>query len=43
VASCVGYLGYFYGDHAGKVCFVVDKSRLTFSARARQPVAVTRH
>jgi cellulose synthase/poly-beta-1,6-N-acetylglucosamine synthase-like glycosyltransferase len=42
VASCVGYLGYFYGDHAGKVCFVVDKSRLTFSARARQPVAVAR-
>lgn len=32
VASCVGYLGFFYGDHLGKVCFVIDRSRLGLSA-----------
>ncbi|RKR92980.1 cellulose synthase/poly-beta-1,6-N-acetylglucosamine synthase-like glycosyltransferase [Micromonospora pisi] len=26
VAGCVLALAYFYGDHAGKVCFVVDKA-----------------
>ena len=32
VASCVIYLGIFYGDHLGKVCFVFDRSRLRFPA-----------
>jgi hypothetical protein len=36
VASCVAYLGFFYGDHLGKVCFAVDRSRLKLPAR-RQP------
>mgnify|MGYP000867926158 CR=1 FL=1 len=26
VASCVIYLGFFYGDHAGKVLFVIDRN-----------------
>ena len=33
IAACVIYLGFFYGDHAGKVCFVVDGSRLELPAR----------
>jgi hypothetical protein len=28
LAACVVYVGFFYGDHAGKVCFVLDRSRL---------------
>ncbi len=28
VACCVIYLAFFYGDHAGKVCFVLDQDRL---------------
>jgi hypothetical protein len=28
LAACVVYVGFFYGDHAGKVCFIVDRSRL---------------
>jgi len=28
LAACVVYVGFFYGDHAGKVCFVFDRSRL---------------
>ena len=35
VASCLVYLGFFYGDHAGKVCFAFDRSRLRFPTRAR--------
>jgi hypothetical protein len=35
VASCILYLGFFYGDHLGKVCFVLDPSRL----RWRKPLA----
>jgi hypothetical protein len=27
VAACVAFLAYFYGDHAGKVCFVLDRTR----------------
>lgn len=27
VGACAAFLAYFYGDHAGKVCFVVDRSR----------------
>ena len=28
VAGCVIYLAFFYGDHAGKVCFVLDQDKL---------------
>jgi len=28
VACCVIYLAFFYGDHAGKVCFVLDQDKL---------------
>jgi cellulose synthase/poly-beta-1,6-N-acetylglucosamine synthase-like glycosyltransferase len=28
VAGCVIYLAFFYGDHAGKVCFVLDREKL---------------
>ncbi|HUM69188.1 MAG TPA: glycosyltransferase family 2 protein, partial [Chloroflexota bacterium] len=28
VACCVFYLAFFYGDHAGKVCFVLDRDKL---------------
>ena len=28
VGACVALLVYFYGDHAGKVCFVLDRPRL---------------
>jgi cellulose synthase/poly-beta-1,6-N-acetylglucosamine synthase-like glycosyltransferase len=27
VGACVGFLAYFYGDHAGKVCFVIGRAR----------------
>jgi hypothetical protein len=27
VAGCVLFLAFFYGDHAGKVCFVIDTAR----------------
>jgi hypothetical protein len=27
VAGCVIYLALFYGDHAGKVCFVLDRDK----------------
>jgi len=27
LAGCVLYLAFFYGDHAGKVCFVIDRER----------------
>jgi hypothetical protein len=38
VASCVGYLGLFYGDHLGKVCFVIDRSRLKSPARSQRAI-----
>jgi cellulose synthase/poly-beta-1,6-N-acetylglucosamine synthase-like glycosyltransferase len=28
IAACVAYLGFFYGDHEGKVCFIIDGSRM---------------
>ena len=34
VASCVVYLGFFYGDHLGKVCFAFDRRRLRLPAAA---------
>jgi hypothetical protein len=33
IAVCVIYLGFFYGDHAGKVCFILDGNRLRQSVR----------
>ena len=27
IAACVAFLAYFYGDHDGKVCFVIDRPR----------------
>jgi cellulose synthase/poly-beta-1,6-N-acetylglucosamine synthase-like glycosyltransferase len=33
VAGCVIYLAFFYGDHAGKVCFVLDRDKLLSLAR----------
>jgi hypothetical protein len=35
MAACVVYVGFFYGDHAGKVCFVVERDRLPWSGRRR--------
>ncbi len=28
LAMCVGFVAFFYGDHAGRLCFVVDKRSL---------------
>lgn len=28
LAACVIFVAFFYGDHQGKVCFVIDKDRL---------------
>jgi cellulose synthase/poly-beta-1,6-N-acetylglucosamine synthase-like glycosyltransferase len=36
LAACVVYVGFFYGDHAGKVCFVLDRSRLRLSGPPRR-------
>jgi hypothetical protein len=33
VAVCITYLIFFYGDHAGKVCFVLDQDKLLSLAR----------
>jgi hypothetical protein len=27
IASCIVYLGFFYGDHEGRVCFVFERRR----------------
>ncbi len=27
VGACVAFLAYFYGDHIGRVCFVIDRPR----------------
>lgn len=35
LAACVVYSGFFYGDHAGKVCFIFDRSRLRFFGQRR--------
>jgi cellulose synthase/poly-beta-1,6-N-acetylglucosamine synthase-like glycosyltransferase len=32
VGACVAYLAYFYGDHAGKVCFVIDRAKVAEQA-----------
>jgi cellulose synthase/poly-beta-1,6-N-acetylglucosamine synthase-like glycosyltransferase len=28
VGACVAFLAYFYGDHAGRVCFVIDRAAI---------------
>lgn len=33
VAGCAIYLAFFYGDHAGKVCFVLDQDKLLSSVQ----------
>jgi hypothetical protein len=33
IAGCVIYLGFFYADHAGKVCFILDGSRIRQARR----------
>jgi cellulose synthase/poly-beta-1,6-N-acetylglucosamine synthase-like glycosyltransferase len=33
VAGCIVYLAFFYGDHAGKVCFVLDRDKLLSRAQ----------
>ena len=35
LAACVVYVGFFYGDHAGKVGFVFDRSRPRFLGSRR--------
>jgi cellulose synthase/poly-beta-1,6-N-acetylglucosamine synthase-like glycosyltransferase len=35
VGACVVILGYFYGDHAGKVCFVIDRDAAPRRAHVR--------
>ena len=42
LAACVVYVGFFYGDHAGKVCFVVDRSRLSFFGQRRTSTGTRR-
>jgi cellulose synthase/poly-beta-1,6-N-acetylglucosamine synthase-like glycosyltransferase len=27
IGACVAFLAYFYGDHAGRVCFVIDRAK----------------
>jgi cellulose synthase/poly-beta-1,6-N-acetylglucosamine synthase-like glycosyltransferase len=36
VGTCVVILGYFYGDHAGKVCFVIDRAAVARPADVRR-------
>lgn len=38
LAACVLYVAYFYGDHMGKVCFVID-NKWGNKARTREVVA----
>jgi cellulose synthase/poly-beta-1,6-N-acetylglucosamine synthase-like glycosyltransferase len=34
VAGCIIYLVFFYGDHAGKVCFVLEQEKLVSLAQS---------
>lgn len=36
LAACILYLAYFYGDHAGRVCFVISPDQWTALGRTRQ-------
>lgn len=42
VASCVVYLAYFYGDHAGKVCFILNRRRRPTCAPTKGSTPVER-
>ena len=37
IGACVAYLAYFYGDHAGKVCFVIDRAGRRRARSAPRP------
>jgi hypothetical protein len=39
LAACVGFVAFFYGDHAGRVCFVIDRPQ---RGEAVQPVTTAR-
>jgi hypothetical protein len=39
VGVCVSLLVYFYGDHAGKVLFVVDRPAQAATSLASRPIA----
>ena len=43
VASCVIYLAFLYGDHAGKVCFVVEQDELLASIQGMWRNALERN
>jgi hypothetical protein len=36
LAACVAHVVFFYGDDAAKVCFVFDRSRLSFFEQPRK-------
>jgi cellulose synthase/poly-beta-1,6-N-acetylglucosamine synthase-like glycosyltransferase len=40
LAVCVLYVAFFYGDHLGKVCFVIDPKWMTKAFTMRQPAIV---
>lgn len=40
LAACVLYVAFFYGDHLGKVCFVIDPKWFTKAFSLRQPAMV---
>ncbi len=35
LAACVAFVAFFYGDHAGKVCFVIDRRTASKSVKDR--------
>jgi hypothetical protein len=37
IGACVTSLAYFYGDHAGRVCFVINRDRSRSAAPSRAP------
>ncbi|NJL95137.1 MAG: hypothetical protein HC915_16165 [Anaerolineae bacterium] len=40
LAACVLYVAFFYGDHLGKVCFVMDRKLLAEWVRVRPRLAM---
>jgi cellulose synthase/poly-beta-1,6-N-acetylglucosamine synthase-like glycosyltransferase len=37
VGACVAFLAYFYGDHAGRVCFVIDRAAIATRVTLWEP------
>ena len=37
IGACVASLAYFYGDHAGRVCFVINRDRSRSAGSSRAP------